>query len=87
MMVYSFARIGAATGMRVEDVFTDQRRLWVRLNEEDGKRHEMPCHDNLEAYYTHGSTGAVSARSRKLPCSRRLPRAADEASSASLDAP
>jgi site-specific recombinase XerD len=50
LMVYSFARIGAATSMRVEDVFTDQRRLWVRLNEKGGKRHEMPCHHNLEAY-------------------------------------
>ena len=50
LMVYSFARIGAATGMRVEDVFIDQRRLWVRLNEKGGKRHEMPCHHNLEAY-------------------------------------
>jgi site-specific recombinase XerD len=50
LMVYSFARIGAATGMKVEDVFTDQRRLWVRLNEKGGKRHEMPCHHNLEAY-------------------------------------
>lgn len=50
LMVYSFARIGAATGMRVEDVFTQNRRLWVRLNEKGGKRHEMPCHHNLEAY-------------------------------------
>ena len=26
------------------------RRLWVRLHEKGGKRHEMPCHHNLEAY-------------------------------------
>ncbi len=50
LMVYSFARIGAATGMRVDDVFSQGRRLWVRLNEKGGKRHEMPCHHNLEAY-------------------------------------
>lgn len=50
MMVYSFARIGAATAMRVEDVFTKNRRLWVRLHEKGGKRHEMPCHHNLEAW-------------------------------------
>lgn len=30
LMVYSFARIGAALGMKVEDVFTQNRRLWVR---------------------------------------------------------
>jgi len=50
LMVYSFARIGAATGMKVEDVFTQGRRLWVRLKEKGGKRHEMPCHHNLETY-------------------------------------
>ena len=28
LMVYSFARIGAALGMAVEDVYTQNRRLW-----------------------------------------------------------
>jgi site-specific recombinase XerD len=50
LMVYSFARIGAALGMQVEDVFTQQRRLWVRLREKGGKVHAMPCHHNLESY-------------------------------------
>ena len=50
LMVFSFARIGAALGMRVEDVFVQHRRLWVRLREKGGKRHEMPCHHTLEAY-------------------------------------
>jgi integrase len=49
-MVYSFARIGAALKMRVEDVYVQNRRAWVRLHEKGGKRHEMPCHHNLEAY-------------------------------------
>ena len=48
LMVYSFARIGAALGMRVEDVYTQNRRLWVRLREKGGKRHEMPRQHNLE---------------------------------------
>jgi integrase len=26
------------------------KRLWVRLREKGGKRHEMPCHHTLEAY-------------------------------------
>jgi len=52
LMVYSFARIGAALGMKVEDVYTQNRRLWVRLREKGGKRHEMPCHHNLEEYLT-----------------------------------
>jgi integrase/recombinase XerC len=50
LMVYSFARIGAALSMKVEDVYVQNRRLWVRLHEKGGKRHEMPCHHNLETY-------------------------------------
>jgi integrase/recombinase XerC len=50
LMVYSFARIGAAIVRKVEDVHVQNQRLWVRLHEKGGKRHEMPCHHNLEAY-------------------------------------
>ncbi|MBC4019141.1 tyrosine-type recombinase/integrase [Siccirubricoccus deserti] len=50
LMVFSFARVGAALAMRVEDVFTQNRRLWVRLHEKGGKAHAMPCHHTLEAY-------------------------------------
>jgi site-specific recombinase XerD len=50
LMVFSFARVGAALAMRVDDVYVQQRRLWVRLHEKGGKRHEMPCHHTLEAY-------------------------------------
>jgi hypothetical protein len=42
LMVYSFARIGSALGMTVEDVFTQNRRLWMRLREKGGNRHTMP---------------------------------------------
>ena len=50
LMVYSFARVGAALGMKVEDVFAQNRRLWVQLREKGGKPHAMPCHHNLETY-------------------------------------
>jgi len=50
LMVFSFARVGAALAMRVEDVYVQNRRLWVRLREKGGKRHEMPCHHTLETY-------------------------------------
>jgi integrase len=49
LMVYSFARIGAAIGMRVDDVYAQNRRLWVRLHEKGAKQHAMRCHHNLEA--------------------------------------
>jgi site-specific recombinase XerD len=50
LMVYTFARVGAVIKMRVEDIYVQGRRTWVRLHEKGGKRHEMPCHHNLEHY-------------------------------------
>lgn len=50
LMVYTFARVGAAIKMHVEDVYIQGRRTWVRLHEKGGKQHEMPCHHNLEAW-------------------------------------
>ncbi|MFM0086914.1 tyrosine-type recombinase/integrase [Paraburkholderia sediminicola] len=50
LMVFSFARVGAALAMRVDDVYVQRRRLWVRLREKGGKAHAMPCHHTLEAY-------------------------------------
>lgn len=50
LMVFSFARVGAALAMKVEDVYTQNRRLWVRLREKGGKQHAMPCHHLLEEY-------------------------------------
>ena len=37
LMVYTFARVGAALQMRVEDVYVQGRRTWVRLHEKGGK--------------------------------------------------
>ena len=50
LMVYTFARVGAAIAMRVGDVYVQGRRAWVRLHEKGGKEHEMPCHHNLDDY-------------------------------------
>ncbi|KAI94724.1 integrase [Rhodomicrobium udaipurense JA643] len=50
LMTYTFARIGAVTHMTVGDLFHERNRLWVRLHEKGGKRHEMPCHHTLEEY-------------------------------------
>jgi site-specific recombinase XerD len=65
LMVYAFARIGAAIGMRVEDVYPQNRRLWVRLHEKGGKQHAMPCHHNLESYLHEYIDGAGLARDPK----------------------
>jgi integrase/recombinase XerD len=49
-MVYTFARVGAVITMRIEDVYVQGRRTWIRLHEKGGKRHEMPCHHLLDTY-------------------------------------
>jgi integrase len=74
LMVYSFARIGAALGMAVEDVYTQNRRLWVRLREKGGKRHAMPCHHNLEEYLTAYLDGAGLRDDPKGPLFRTIGR-------------
>ncbi len=50
LMTYTFARVSAAVGMKVEDWFVHGKRHWVRLDEKGGKRHEMPAHHNLVDY-------------------------------------
>jgi site-specific recombinase XerD len=74
MMVYSFARIGAVLGMKVEDVYVQQRRLWVRLREKGGKAHAMPCHHNLETYLNGYIDGAGIAGDPKGPLFRTIGR-------------
>jgi site-specific recombinase XerD len=74
LMVYSFARIGAAIGIKVEDVFTQNRRLWVRLREKGGKAHAMPCHHNLEEYLTAYLDGAALRDDPKGPLFRTIGR-------------
>jgi len=74
LMVYSFARIGAALGMKVEDVYTQNRRLWVRLHEKGGKRHAMPCHHNLDEYLAAYLDGAGLRDDPKGPLFRTIGR-------------
>ena len=74
MMVYSFARIGAVLGMKVEDVYTQQRHLWVRLREKRGKTHAMPCHHNLETYLNSYIEVAGIAGDPKGPLFRTIGR-------------
>src|ERR1035437_5959 len=83
-MVYSFARIGAALGMKVEDVFTQNRRLWLRLREKGGKDHAMPCHHNLEQILTAYLAGAGLAADLKGPLFRTIGRGTGQLTRTSL---
>ena len=73
-MVYSFARVGAALGMKVEDYYTEGRRAWFRLHEKGGKRHEVPAHHNAENYLDAYIEAAGIATDRKGPLFRSIDR-------------
>ena len=75
-MTYSFARVSAAIGMRVEDYYPESKRWWVRLHEKRGKRHEMPAHHNLKSWmdaYLHaaGIGEAKNTPSSAVPVAAR----------------
>ncbi|WP_247877400.1 tyrosine-type recombinase/integrase [Azospirillum brasilense] len=74
LMVYGFARVGAALAMRVEDVYVQNRRLWVRLREKGGKPHALPCHHTLEDYLVAYLDGAGLRGDPKGPLFRTLGR-------------
>jgi site-specific recombinase XerD len=84
LMVYSFARIGAALGMKVQDVYTQNRRLWVRLHEKGGKDHAMPAHHNLEHALAAYIDGARLAEDPKGPLFRTIGRGTGELTRTSL---
>jgi integrase/recombinase XerD len=50
VMIYSFARVSAVTGMAVGDYYQQGKRWWLRLHEKGGKHHEVPAHHKAEAY-------------------------------------
>jgi integrase/recombinase XerD len=50
LMCFTFARVSAMVHMQTEDYYENGKRWWVRLHEKGGKRHEVPCHHNAEAY-------------------------------------
>ncbi len=70
LMVYTFARVGAAISMRVEDFYVQGRRGWVRLHEKGGKEHEMPTHHNLDHYLEEYIRVAGIGEARKEPLFR-----------------
>ena len=70
LMVYTFARVGAAVSMRVEDFYVQGRRGWVRLHEKGGKEHEMPTHHNLDRYLEEYIAAAGIVEDRKGPLFR-----------------
>ena len=50
LMAFSFARIGAAVGMRSSDYYVEREQRWFRLREKGGKVHHVPAHPTAAAY-------------------------------------
>ena len=49
-MLFTFARVSAVTGMKVDDYYQIGKRAWIRLHEKGGKHHEVPAHHLAEQY-------------------------------------
>lgn len=78
LMTYTFARIGAATSMEVRDVYSQNRRLWVRLHEKGGKQVELPCHHSLEAYLVDFIEAAGLQDTPRAPLFQTIRRGTDK---------
>ena len=84
VLVYSFARVSAAVGMRRQDYFRQGVRGWLRLYEKGGKRHDEPAHhraeEALEAYVAvAGLEDAKAPLFQSVDRTGRLERAAARA--------
>ena len=74
VMVYSFARVSAVVGMRVEDYYQQGKRWWLRLQEKGGEYHVVPVHHKAEAYLAAAGIAAEKDASlwRSMPWAGRL---------------
>jgi integrase/recombinase XerD len=74
VMCYSFARVSATANMKVEDYYQSGKRWWIRLHEKGGKRHEVPCHHNLESYLDAYIASAGIGDQKRSPLFRAIDR-------------
>ena len=83
VMVYSFARVSAAVGMRRQDYFRQGTRGWLRLHEKGGKRHDVPAHhraeEAVEAYLAAGGVDDDDDDAKAPLTERRPGRPAERA--------
>lgn len=72
VLVYSFARVGAALAMKVEDYYPAGKRWKLRLHEKGGKDHDVPVHHVLEEYLDAYLDSAGIREQEKGPLFRTL---------------
>jgi site-specific recombinase XerD len=73
-LTYSFARIGAALRMKVEDLRAKGAGWQIQLHEKGGKQHAMPCHHALAEALRAYIDAAGIAEDRKGWLFRTSPR-------------
>jgi integrase/recombinase XerD len=71
--VYSFARISAVVGMKVEDFYQMGHRRFIRLLEKGGKAHEVPAHHQItEALVAYMEAAAISPEGNRRTDALRM---------------
>ena len=73
LMVFSFARVGAVTKMKVGDYYASGKRWRARLHEKGGKSHELPVHHKAEEYLDAYLEVAGIREEKKTPLFRTSP--------------
>jgi site-specific recombinase XerD len=71
LMVFSFARVGAALAMRVDDVYVQQRRLSVRLREKAANSTRCRVITRWRCTCTRIWNRPACAMNRRVRCSAR----------------
>jgi integrase/recombinase XerD len=74
LMAFSFARVGAAIGMLVEDYYREGGQAWFRLHEKGGKLHYVPAHPKAASYLDDYIAKVSIAEDMKGPLFRTLGR-------------
>ena len=72
-LTYSFARIGAALRMKIEDLRAKGAGWQIQLHKKGGKQHAMPCHHALAEALRAYIDAAGIAEDRKIWLFRTSP--------------
>jgi len=74
LMLFTFARIGAALNLRCSDITKGAGATWVLLHEKRGKLHEMPLHPQAEDWLLEYLAKAKTDMTTDLPLFRSYDR-------------
>jgi integrase/recombinase XerD len=74
LMAFSFARVSAALGMRVEDYYREGTQPWLRLHEKGGRLHCVPAHPKAVRYLNAYISASGIAFDKKGPLFRTVGR-------------